>query len=351
MSDPRDIRHTPLYREVEEFYRALHAPGDNRMTDAADLSTTRDGRLAAFTGTVFLDLEHPPVTRIGVFSLGSAELSMRYGSPRRDASDRLPRFSPDGRMIAFLSDRVHRGDFQLYLADAQGADVQSAQPVEGVIESLSWSPDGSQVLVGVAGFGADIAGAQGGSKTLGKQDALPAWAPSIDKGDAENLWRAAYVFNIAARTVKRVRAEGLNVWECEWLTEKSILSIASNSHSEGSWYQSRLLAIDFDGTTRDLYQSTDQLGLPVASPSSRHVAVIEAVCSDRLIVSGNVRLLDLQTGAVQLLDISGVDATHIKWRDETTLAFIGHRGLHTVLGNINIADASVTEHWTSLERT
>src|SRR5882672_6514378 len=102
MTGQGDMRNSALYREVESFYAALHAPGRNCITDACDLSVTPDGRRAAFTGTIFTDLEHPPVTRIGVLALDTGEIDVRYGAR---GNDRLPRYSPDGQRLAFLSDR------------------------------------------------------------------------------------------------------------------------------------------------------------------------------------------------------------------------------------------------------
>src|SRR5207245_1383599 len=58
--------------------------------------------------------------------------------------DRSPKFSPDGQRVAFLSDRAHLGDFQLYLLDPETGAARSASAVEGWIEYLHWSPDGTR---------------------------------------------------------------------------------------------------------------------------------------------------------------------------------------------------------------
>src|SRR6202000_2646301 len=100
-----------------------------------------------------------------------------------------------------------------------------------------------------------------------------------------------------------------------------------------------------------LYVPKYQLGLPVASADGKRVAVIEALCSDRLIVCGEVRLIDVSTGGVRALPTGGVDVTQLLWRDAKTLAYVGHRGLETVLGEIDIETETVTEFWSSLEYT
>lgn len=343
-----DLRQTRLYQQVEAFFTAIHAPAQGRVTDAAELSVAPNGATAAFTGTLFLDITRSPVTRICLLTLATGELQVCASVA---GNDRLARHSPGGERLAFLSDRAESGAYQLFLADADGRDVTAAPALDGVIESLSWSPDGASLLLGVAGFGADIAGAQGGATTVKKSGGLPAWLPSVDTGDAENLWRVAYRFDLATLRYRRISPRGVNVWECAWLNAHQLIAIVSDSHSEGSWYESRLAVIEADGAVRDLYRPAYQLGGPVASADGRHVAVIEALCSDRLIVCGELRLIEMSGGNVRRLDTAGVDVTQVAWRDNATLAFVGHRGLETVLGEISLASGAITESWKSLRYT
>jgi dipeptidyl aminopeptidase/acylaminoacyl peptidase len=349
MNATLDLRQTTLYQEVRDFFTALHAPGDACITDASDLSATPDGRYAALTGTIFLDLEHPPITRIGVLELDTGQLQVQSCT---QGNDRLPRYSPDGRNLAFLSDRAQSGNFQLFLANADGTHVEAMPPLDGVVETLAWSRDGLRLLLGVAGFGADIAGAQGGSTTVRKPVDLPDWAPAIDTGDADNLWRTAYMFDLPTRQYERASPHGLNIWECNWLSEHELVAVVSDSHTEGSWYESRLVAIALGGASHHtLYQPTVQIGGPVASPRGTYVAVIEATCSDRLIVCGDVQLLDRRTGTARRLNTGRVDVTQVIWRDEDTLVFVGHRGLETGVGEIDIPLNTCRESWANAECT
>src|SRR5690606_31537254 len=110
--------------------------------------------------------------------------------------DRSPKYSPDGRKIAFLSDRGRVGDFQLYLLDASSEAAVATPRVAGWIEYLSWSPDGERVLLGVAEHGADVAGGQGAitSKTL--EEDVCTWMPRLDTGEEGRHWRSAWVYEV-----------------------------------------------------------------------------------------------------------------------------------------------------------
>ena len=69
--------------------------------------------------------------------------------PRRFAggSDSVgePRWSPDGRQLAFVSDRKDE-TAQIFLIPADGGEAQPLTKMEhGAIQGLRWSPDGSQI--------------------------------------------------------------------------------------------------------------------------------------------------------------------------------------------------------------
>jgi Tol biopolymer transport system component len=68
------------------------------------------------------------------------------------AFDSQPRFSPDGKWIAFLSDRD--GNENVWIMRADGSDAkQLSRDASGEFASPSWSPDGNYVLVSKAAFG------------------------------------------------------------------------------------------------------------------------------------------------------------------------------------------------------
>src|SRR5688572_30055658 len=97
----RDIRETALYREAEALFKTLRQPGTGQISDAVEVHVSPDGQRAVFTATLMDKLEGSPPTRIALTELSGGDTRVLTFGPN---TDRLPKFSPDGRQIAFLSD-------------------------------------------------------------------------------------------------------------------------------------------------------------------------------------------------------------------------------------------------------
>ncbi|MBV9280514.1 MAG: S9 family peptidase [Chloroflexi bacterium] len=342
----RDIRNTPLYREIEEHFLKVYRPAFGTISAPSQPAPSPDGRLVAFTGTRLDKLDAAPITRVCTVDVATGTVEELTGGPN---DDRAPAWSPDGSRLAFLSDRREKGQFDLYLLEAgRMGEAVAAPAAEGTVEYVHWSPDGSRILLGVAARGADLAGVQGSGTTDRKSEELPSWVPSVDTGAGEDQWRRLYLYDVAARTLRPLSRPGLIVWEASWAGPDRVLAIVSDNPSEDAWYSASLASIDVaSGQDQILYRSDVQLGLPAASPSGRRLAVVQALCSDRAVVAGDVLLIDPEGGEVEQMDSCGVDVTHLVWRDEDRLLFAGLCGLHSCAGEYNARSGETRLIWES----
>jgi hypothetical protein len=90
--------------------------------------------------------------------------------------------------------------------------------------------------------------------------------------------------------------------------------VVSPGPSEGLWYTARLTLIDLGaGDPRESYKPQDQLGWPAAAPSGKYLAIVEALCSDRWFVAGDLRLIETRSGTLQRVDTRGNEYLLPRW--------------------------------------
>jgi dipeptidyl aminopeptidase/acylaminoacyl peptidase len=318
----KDLRESPEYVAVAEHLRRLHEPAFGRPHRVTDLVATADASRIVVTGSVYDELEGLPRTALYEVRDGALRALSSGGGSAKTA-----RLAPDGSSLAFLSDRAKAEVFQLYLLDdGQLGEARPAPAVPGTVEYLDWSPDGTRILLGVAGPGAEMADAQG-SGTAGSGDSgLPAWYPEVEAGTPADAWRGLWLYTPASGDLARVSPDGLNVWEAGWSGPGHVLAITSGQPGEDDWYSAVLSRLDIStGEVTELLRSDVQLGLPAGTSDGRRAAVVEAVCSDRWVVAGDLILLDLVAGTRCAVDTAGTDVTAVQWIDGTRLGYFGQR--------------------------
>jgi dipeptidyl aminopeptidase/acylaminoacyl peptidase len=341
----RDLRGTPLYREVEEHFRKVLEPGFGIVTEGADPRPSPDGRWIAFTGSIWEKLEGTPKSRICLAEAdGSGHRTITSG-PEHDAG---ARWSADGKRLSFLSDRREKGRMQLFVLDVDALGEADALPeIEGSIEDHAWSPDGTRIIVRTAGMHADTPGAEGSGASEAEKD-LPDWAPKVDSWEDRLVWRRLWVVDVGSGEVRALSRDDLNVWEAGWCGDGSVVAVASEDPGEASWYEAALVLIDVEtGEDGILARSDVQFGLPTASRDGSIVAAVEAPCSDRDLVSGRAVVLDVETGDRRVVEFDDADVTWVGFRDDGRLAYTALRRADAVFGDIDPATGAATESWST----
>jgi dipeptidyl aminopeptidase/acylaminoacyl peptidase len=342
----RDLRGTELYAVVEDHFRRLHEPAFGRPSSAADPDARPDGAAIAFTGTIYTELAGLGTTRVCLAEAGAA--TVLTDGP---GEQRHPRFSPDGTLLAYLSDAARAGDFQLRIRTLADGSERTPDPVDGTVEYLAFSPDGRHILLGVAGHGADRSGGEGSGTTARLAGDLPDWMPEANTGPAADQWRSAWVTDVASGTSRQVIKQGTNVWEAAWDGPSALLAVTSPVPGEEAWYTAMLHRIDLgSGGEHELFATERQMGWPAATPSGSRWAIVTATSSDRWIVAGDLHVAD-RPGAPAAVDTHDVDVTCTQWLDEQRLGYLGLRGLTTVAGIYDVTTGKAEEIWSSSETT
>lgn len=178
---------TPL--TIEEIVN-LALPGDAQISP--------DGQSVAYVvADVAKDgaVRHAHIWRVPTD--GSAPPTELTHSPRQDT---MPRWSPDGSQIAFLSDRAEENKHALYLLPAAGGEARRLGDLEGGLSDISWSPDGTQMAVIRADQDSD-------EEKERKKNRDDAWVY-----ESQRKYGRLNVVDVASGTARQVSPNNLHVW-------------------------------------------------------------------------------------------------------------------------------------------
>jgi len=133
---------------------AAQAPAARRLVTLDDLDAVKavgdvqlspDGNWVAYTVTSADSTDDDYDTDIWMTSWdGKRTVQLTHTTD----DETSPRWSPDGRYLAFLSSRQDTSDVdQLWLLDRTGGEAEQITHVAGGVEDLAWSPDGKRLVL------------------------------------------------------------------------------------------------------------------------------------------------------------------------------------------------------------
>ncbi len=106
--------------------------------DALDAQPSLDGKRVAFVRYAYEDLDRWEIWQVDIES-GQARPLTSQAKTR----DWWPRWSPDGKLIAFISQRTEFTE--AWLIDADGGNLRQLTHLGMDVADLAWSPDGKQI--------------------------------------------------------------------------------------------------------------------------------------------------------------------------------------------------------------
>ncbi|HEU5228714.1 MAG TPA: S9 family peptidase [Ktedonobacteraceae bacterium] len=109
----------------------------------SDPQISPDGSLIAFT-IQSCNSEKDTTSAIWLVSSTGGKTELPRQVTDGEHNDVLPRWSPDGQTLAFLSDRT--GPPQIYLLSMHGGEARQVSHLPNGVTEYSWRPDGSMLL-------------------------------------------------------------------------------------------------------------------------------------------------------------------------------------------------------------
>jgi dipeptidyl aminopeptidase/acylaminoacyl peptidase len=115
-----------------------------RLKSVRDPQLSPEGTWIAYTVTTADSARDRNDTDVWMVSWDGTQHVHVTSSPDNESS---PRWSPDGRHLAFLSSRREGDGAQVWLLDRRGGEAQRITEVKGGVSSLAWSPDSRRLAL------------------------------------------------------------------------------------------------------------------------------------------------------------------------------------------------------------
>jgi dipeptidyl aminopeptidase/acylaminoacyl peptidase len=144
-------------------------------------------------------------------------------------SESAPRWSPDGKQLAFLSNRDE--DQQVYVMRADGGEASALTKGKRGVQSFAWSPDGKQISF----LAPDAKTEAEEKKEKDKDDAHVA--------DKEDKHARLWLLTVATGEAKALTQPNWEIQEAEWHPSGTGLMLSATDHPESDQNTNRIFSL------------------------------------------------------------------------------------------------------------
>jgi dipeptidyl aminopeptidase/acylaminoacyl peptidase len=279
--------------------RPLSLDDLGKIKDVRDPQCAPDGKTVAFVVSQ-IDVKEDKPGSAHVWTVGIDGQNERQLTSSTD-SESTPRFSPDGKYLAFTSSRPGKAKGnQVWLLDRSGGEAFQLTEVKGRLQGYEWSPDSKRLALTVAdpdpdaadtpAAGAATTGDGGGRPSTGSGPAAKAPKPIVIdrykyKQDVQGYLLSGrhtyvYLFDIATKSFDRLTKSKADEASPSWSPDGTRIAFMSNRNEDPDREpSSQLFVVEAKAasTEKALTPLTSRggRGKPEWSPDGRSIAFLE----------------------------------------------------------------------------
>jgi dipeptidyl aminopeptidase/acylaminoacyl peptidase len=247
---------------------------------------------------------------IWMFDVISREVRQFTNSTKSEFS---PRWSPDGKMLAFLSDREERP--QIFLMKVNGGEATQLTEGKNGVRSFEWSPDGKQISF----IATDPKSEAEEKKDKDKDDARV-----VDRDDKPaRLW----LIDIETKKVRQLSPKAFQIAEAHWLPQSDRLIVSATDHPESDQETHRIFAIaTADGQLKEIAAPHGPFGGIRVSTDGKMLTYLAARLDGP--TPHDLFLQPIEGGAARNLTGSSLDRpiSNPVWRSDQSILAIAQNG-------------------------
>jgi dipeptidyl aminopeptidase/acylaminoacyl peptidase len=232
-------------------------------------------------------------------------------------SETNPRWSPDGRQLAFLSNRGS-DEQQIYLMNSSGGEAAARTKGKSNVKSFEWSKDGKYI----AYIAPNAKTEEDEKKERDKNDARVA-----DKDDKQpRVWLLA----VESGDPRAITPANWEIKELAWMPSGRNLVVATTDHPESDQNTDRIFGVPVpEGEMMPIAAPSGPFGQIRVSPNGKTIAYIGA--REDGPSPHDLMLLPVENDAARNVSGLGLDRQifDFKWLSDGTLLAVGADGFHT----------------------
>jgi len=310
--------------------KSLMQPQDvHRINHVDDIDVSPDGKWIAYQVTsTNVDKDLFPGDLHMVSRDGATRIQLTH---TEDSNESSPRFSPDGKYIAFLSARADgksdesddpKTKNQVWLLNRSGGEAQRLTEMPGGVSSYVWSPDSSQLAI-VSGDPEEKAeeGEDAPSHDTPKPIVIDRYQFKRDRvGYLGNRYERIYVFDVANREATLLTPGAFDSGEPNWSPDGRLLAFSGKRGDDPDRHSNSDVYVIETTEGSEARQLTTWGGpdfSPVFSPDGKSIAYLQ---------SGSVKYSDYDPEQLAIVPVNGGEVrypapeldrnvAHLRWSD------------------------------------
>ena len=247
-----------------------------------------DGSTVAYSvrETLMEDEESSFLTHIWV---ATTDGSMNRQFTRGDDSASNPQFSPDGKYLAFTSNRD--GDNQVYKMYLSGGEAQKVTTAENGVSSFQWSPDGERIAYTMT----DPQTEEEKTRERERRD--------VQIVDRDFKFSRIYVQSVNGYEAKAIYGDDLHTTSFDWSPDGSTIVFSHQPTPRiNDRYEMNISTVPADsGAVESLVDREGTDSSPLFSPGGDEVVFSSHGGEVEAIGLGDLYVIDVESGAIREL--------------------------------------------------
>lgn len=272
----------------------------------------------------------------------SAKRRISAAQGTQEALESAVSWSPDSSRIVFLSDAGQSGQPEIYIAEAQGGEPRKLTSLKGFLADPRFSPDGKEIAFLFTENAPRVAGP------------LAPSTPEIGVIDQKIYEQRIAVLNAETGAVRTVTPADIYVYEYDWSPDgRQFAYTAAPGVGDNNWWVAQLyrIAADVHSAPELVVKPPAQIAVPRWSPDGQNIAFIGGIMSDEGSTGGDIYLAPADGGSISdLTPGRKSSAAWLDWLYSGKLLFGEDAGGGVDIAVLNPRSREVEVLWTGNEQ-